>query len=326
MILRVFRALEASLRAQIAKYNADTGLTITIPERSMMECILDNEYTPFASVDDEAMLESLKSQKQRNTDRITWLRTAATAATGEYDPNALIHTLKDMPPNCKEWFATNLREILVKFKLNNFGEVTVYHAFSVSGSHGGHVVMENSGLNEKGQYKHAVRIGGIGGRAYTGDAVHKKYGQNAEGKSNIAVKAGNAVVESGNQYKLTQADISKPKDQTFRTEASNKATSESQQLSNKRNEYNNTNSTCWVVWKCLGYGDHESCPHSTVHYYGDNTQGAKELCYHSEGYKRRNPRKCKCCPTSNNNHTDYECIGTITDKEYKEIHKGNAYA
>lgn len=250
--------------------------------QSMLDCLFENGYTPFASADDDTMLESLKSQKQLNNNRRMWLITAATAATGIYDRNTLVHTLKGMPTSYQEWFATYQPEIFDKFNLNSFEEVTVYHALSVGGSHGGNALHEKYGKNKDGKSIIAVA---------NGNALHEKYGQNAEGKSNIAVKGGNAVVESGNQHKLSQADISKPKDQTFRTEASNKSTSESQQLSNKRNEYNKTNSTCWVGWKCLGHGKHKKCPHNTVHYYGDKTQGAKELCYHSEGYKRRKPRK-----------------------------------
>jgi len=51
-------------------------------------------------------------------------------------------------------------------------------------------------------------------------------------------------------------------------------TSESTAISRKRNEYIETNSTCWVRWKCLGHGDPQDC----------------EFCYHSEGYERRRAR------------------------------------
>ena len=107
-------------------------------------------------------------------------------------------------------------------------------------------------------------------------------------------------------------------------------------LSVERNKYISTNSTHWVMFRCLGYGDNETCPHGTVSYYGNNTEGAKEYRDYGKGYLYRRKRNCPCGPTvssgiplstaNKHRHDEWEEIGTISDEEYMIKFGANAFA
>ena len=108
-------------------------------------------------------------------------------------------------------------------------------------------------------------------------------------------------------------------------------------LSVERNKYISTNSTHWVMFRCLGYGDNETCPHGTVRYYGNNTEGAKEYRDYGKGYLYRRKRNCPCGPTlsssgielsadNKHRHDEWEEIGTISDEEYMIKFGANAFA
>ena len=138
---RVFRSLDGSINAQIDEYNTakkDDGYSIAYPEESIMVLGLANEDLHYISEDDDTMFKSIdnqkKTRKKRIRNRVDYFR-AAGKRTGKYDPDTLLSSLTNMPPEYQEWVLANTKEMMDMHRLTDHNQLTVYHVLSVSGVH-----------------------------------------------------------------------------------------------------------------------------------------------------------------------------------------------
>ena len=257
------------------------------PEMTMRECANQSDRLCYVAEDAEALKVFLEKQRlsrdKRIKSRVMWFATMSRRLGGD----TLVYTLRSVPLDCEKWLKSNTRKMLDEHQVDNFNKLTIKNVLQTMGRLGGKNRMAKDGFNERNQSKAAVSMG-------------------------------NAVVKSGNQHKFTQADRSKAESSRHKiTKAENSKAGKNSNLSKQRNKYIETNSTHWVMFRCLGYGDNETCPHETVRYYGNNTEGAKE--YHENG--KRKQRYCPCGPTYSTTkiHVEWEYIDTISDEEYMRL-------
>jgi len=313
-----------SVKAFITQFEKETGIKVTRPEMTMRECANASDRLYYVAEDAEALKVLLDKQRlsrdKRIKSRVMWFATMSSRLGGD----TLVYTLRSVPLDCEKWLKSNTRKMLDEHQVDNFNELTIRNVLQTMGRKGGFADTEKQnaarktngenrmakdGFNEREQSKVAISMGKIGSKI-----------------------GGNAVVKSGNQHKLTQADCSKGGKQSS---TSNNYENESALLSKERNKYISTDSTHWVMFRCLGYGDNETCPHGTVRYHGNNTGGASK--YTSRGGQSRRARKCPCGPTlsakgeeltsgSKYAHVEWEKVGTISDEEYMTRFGANANA
>ena len=94
-------------------------------------------------------------------------------------------------------------------------------------------------------------------------------------------------------------------------------------LGKSREHFNDSGSTHWVVYKCLGSGSLQSCPLGTKYYYGNKTSGVTETITTKDKNKGERiymqPRYCACgSGGKGGKHRNWKRVGTMSDVEYKE--------